>query len=84
MVKGLFVLNVWRADIEIRAYAEVDMLATQTKTTAISLSTQDRMITTVIAALLGSFLIFGVALAQPSVLHNAAHDTRHAMTFPCH
>lgn len=60
------------------------MLATKTNSTAISLSTQDRMIVTVIAALLGSFLVFGVAIAHPTNLHNAAHDTRHAMTFPCH
>jgi len=60
------------------------MLATQTKTTALSLSAHDRMMTVVIAALLGTFLIFGMAIAQPSALHNAAHDVRHAMTFPCH
>jgi len=70
--------------MEIRAYAEVDMLATQTNTTALSLSAQDKMITVIIAALLGTFMIFGVAIAQPIALHNAAHDTRHAMTFPCH
>ncbi len=60
------------------------MLATDTKATALSLSAQDRMTTAVIAALLGTFLIFGVAIAQPAALHNAAHDTRHALTFPCH
>ncbi|MBL4626708.1 MAG: CbtB-domain containing protein [Roseicyclus sp.] len=60
------------------------MLATQTKTTTIALSSQDRMITVIIAALLGTFIVFGVAIAQPIALHNAAHDTRHAMTFPCH
>jgi cobalt transporter subunit CbtB len=60
------------------------MLATQTETTELSLSAQDKMITVVIAALLGTFMIFGVAIAQPTVLHNAAHDVRHAMTFPCH
>ncbi len=60
------------------------MLATQTKTTTIALSSQDRMITVIIAALLGTFIVFGVAIAQPTALHNAAHDTRHAMTFPCH
>jgi cobalt transporter subunit CbtB len=49
-----------------------------------SLSTQERMITGVVALLLGTFMIFGVAFAQPDVLHNAAHDTRHAITVPCH
>ena len=34
--------------------------------------------------LLGTFVLFGVALAGPEILHNAAHDTRHAFAFPCH
>jgi cobalt transporter subunit CbtB len=33
---------------------------------------------------LGSFMVFGVGLAQDSRMHNAAHDTRHAIGFPCH
>lgn len=37
-----------------------------------------------IAAVLGLFLIYGVGLAQPAALHNAAHDARHAFAFPCH
>ena len=37
-----------------------------------------------LAILLGAFLIYGVGFAGSSVLHNAAHDTRHAFTFPCH
>jgi cobalt transporter subunit CbtB len=37
-----------------------------------------------LAALLGIFLVWGVGFAGPSVLHNAAHDTRHANGFPCH
>ncbi len=36
------------------------------------------------AALLGVFILFGVGFAQPSTIHNAAHDSRHALTFPCH
>jgi len=38
----------------------------------------------VAAALLGFFILFGVAFAGPNVIHNAAHDSRHAHTFPCH
>ena len=37
-----------------------------------------------LGALLGFFILFGVAFAGPSVIHNAAHDARHAHTFPCH
>ena len=36
--------------------------------------------------LAGAVLIFTVGFAQGSggVFHNATHDTRHAITFPCH
>jgi cobalt transporter subunit CbtB len=29
-------------------------------------------------------MIVGVGLAQPDMLHNAAHDSRHTLAFPCH
>ena len=34
----------------------------------------------------GTVLIFAVGFAQGAggLLHNAAHDTRHAVTIPCH
>ena len=38
----------------------------------------------VLAALLGLFILYGVGIAQPDLIHNAAHDTRHALAFPCH
>jgi len=34
--------------------------------------------------LLGAFILYGVGFAGPAALHNAAHDVRHAFTFPCH
>ena len=37
-----------------------------------------------IAILLGLFLVWGTGFAQPHVLHNAAHDSRHSFAFPCH
>jgi cobalt transporter subunit CbtB len=33
---------------------------------------------------LGAFLTWGVGMAHDHRLHNAAHDTRHALGFPCH
>jgi cobalt transporter subunit CbtB len=36
------------------------------------------------AALLGIALLWGVGFASPALLHNAAHDTRHTVAFPCH
>ena len=36
--------------------------------------------------LVGTLLIFAVGFAQGAggLMHNAAHDTRHAVTIPCH
>lgn len=32
----------------------------------------------------GAALVYTVGFAQSATLHNAAHDTRHAIAFPCH
>ena len=37
-----------------------------------------------IALLLGFGLIFITGLAYPELIHNAAHDSRHSLSFPCH
>lgn len=37
-----------------------------------------------LAAMLGVAILYGVGFAQPAALHNAAHDGRHGMAFPCH
>ena len=37
-----------------------------------------------VAVLLGLFLLWGVGFSHIPVLHNAAHDTRHSLVFPCH
>jgi cobalt transporter subunit CbtB len=60
------------------------MLTTKSEFSIASLSAQERMMTGVVTALLGVFMLYGVAFAQPDILHNAAHDTRHAITVPCH
>lgn len=43
---------------------------------------------TVVAALtaltLGMVILGGVGFAQSHLFHNAAHDTRHGLNFPCH
>ena len=44
----------------------------------------EALIAAAMAALLGAFLIWGVGLSPIAVLHNAAHDTRHSISFPCH
>ena len=37
-----------------------------------------------VALLLGLGLIFVTGFAYPELIHNAAHDTRHSLSFPCH
>jgi cobalt transporter subunit CbtB len=37
-----------------------------------------------LAAFLGMALIAGVGFAHVEAVHNAAHDTRHSIGFPCH
>jgi cobalt transporter subunit CbtB len=37
-----------------------------------------------LSILLGLVLVYGVGFANPMVIHNAAHDVRHAFAFPCH
>ncbi len=36
------------------------------------------------AAIIGIGLLFAAGFANSQVLHNAAHDSRHAASFPCH
>ncbi|MBE0469076.1 MAG: CbtB-domain containing protein [Methyloprofundus sp.] len=36
------------------------------------------------AAVLGLVILFGVGFAPMDMAHNAAHDTRHSVAFPCH
>jgi cobalt transporter subunit CbtB len=36
------------------------------------------------AFLLGVFIVGGVGFSHIEAVHNAAHDYRHSMSFPCH
>lgn len=49
-----------------------------------ALRAQERVAAGVIALLLGVFMLYGVAFVHADILHSAAHDTRHAITVPCH
>jgi cobalt transporter subunit CbtB len=58
---------------------------TQVQTaTVTSLSVSQRLIAGVLALLLGFVLVGGVGFASDMAIHNGAHDTRHALGFPCH
>ena len=36
------------------------------------------------AFILGVVFIYGAGFVQTSAVHNAAHDARHSLGFPCH
>ena len=49
-----------------------------------AITTRQRLIAVFFGLLVGSLLILGAGFAGPGELHNAAHDSRHAFSFPCH
>ncbi len=57
--------------------------AIQTSTIA-SLSLTQRLGAGLLALLMGFALVGGVGFAGDMAVHNGAHDTRHALGFPCH
>lgn len=46
--------------------------------------TTARAIPIFMAALLGIFIVGGVGFSHIQAVHNAGHDYRHSMGFPCH
>ncbi|WP_055047701.1 CbtB domain-containing protein [Devosia sp. A16] len=58
---------------------------TQVRTASVvRLSVSQRLIAGVLALFLGLVLVGGVGFASDMAIHNGAHDTRHALGFPCH
>ncbi|HEY0918158.1 CbtB domain-containing protein [Devosia sp.] len=53
-------------------------------TTIASLSLSQRLVAGLLALLMGLALVGGVGFAGDMAVHNGAHDTRHALGFPCH
>ncbi|UWU26055.1 CbtB-domain containing protein (plasmid) [Rhizobium sp. CB3060] len=43
-----------------------------------------RLLQSAMAACLGFLIVGFVGFSHLEVVHNAAHDTRHANAFPCH
>lgn len=60
------------------------MNATTTAVSQPSLTLSQRLIAGVLALFIGLVLIGGVGFASDMAVHNGAHDTRHALGFPCH
>ncbi len=55
-------------------------------TIGLSLSSDraDALTGAVFALLLGCALVYLAGFSATSEAHNAAHDTRHSLSFPCH
>ena len=49
-----------------------------------SLTISQRLVAGLLALALGFVLLGTVGFAQDMRLHTGAHDTRHALGFPCH
>jgi cobalt transporter subunit CbtB len=49
-----------------------------------SVGRQSRLMQLALAGLLGFFIVGFVGFSHLDVVHNAAHDYRHSMAFPCH
>lgn len=47
-------------------------------------SVSERIKAVAAALLLGGVLVYAVGFAASASVHNAAHDTRHGLAFPCH
>lgn len=45
---------------------------------------KDKILPFLMAGGLGMVLLYGAAFAETEALHNAAHDSRHSASFPCH
>ena len=50
----------------------------------VSLAKTAALAPTLLAVMLGAFILFGTGFVQIGVAHDAAHDSRHTLAFPCH
>ncbi|GKX34768.1 MAG: cobalt transporter [Rhizobiaceae bacterium MnEN-MB40S] len=71
------------ANWEYEPVTEVAMANRTIKTHTIGAAGQCVTIA-VTALIVGAFFIFGAGFANSAVLHDTAHDARHAYGFPCH
>lgn len=51
---------------------------------SVSLSLSQRVAAGLCLIFVGATLLYTVGLSSMAVAHNTAHDTRHAIGFPCH
>lgn len=56
----------------------------QTNQSVAQVAAPTTLIPALAAILLGVFLVLGTGFAHSNTIHNAAHDSRHSLAFPCH
>lgn len=56
----------------------------QTNQTVAQVVTPATLGPALVAILFGVFLVLGTGFANSGTIHNAAHDSRHSLAFPCH
>lgn len=49
-----------------------------------SVKTTSTLMPVLAMAVIGATMLFLVGHAQSATLHDAAHDVRHSLSFPCH
>lgn len=54
------------------------------RTTAVSLSISQRIAAGLALVFVGATVLYTVGFSSMTLAHNTAHDTRHAIGFPCH
>ena len=59
-------------------------MTTASLASGVSVGRQSRLMQLALAGLLGVFIVGFVGFSHLEVVHNAAHDYRHSMAFPCH
>jgi cobalt transporter subunit CbtB len=59
-------------------------MTTITKPKPIVVGVTSRAFSLATIAVLGSILVVGVGFSNIPAIHDAAHDVRHTLSFPCH
>jgi len=63
---------------------EMNQIRTAAQTTTQSSARSKALAAALMLAVFGGVFVYGIGFAGADVLHNAAHDARHANNFPCH
>jgi len=69
---------------EMRSQVEGEVPADAPEEVRTLMETVSRFMQLVLSAFLGIFVIGVVGFSHIDAVHNAAHDYRHSMAFPCH